>query len=80
MPYKKHRHPQCHKTSNPSFLNIKWSFPPPRESILPMVFMIIPFPLSQEAFLLISIHIVTPFPKKNEIEKMVQELLNTGII
>jgi hypothetical protein len=42
--------------------------------------MIIPFPLSQEAFLPISVPIIAPFPQKNEIEKMVQELLNEGVI
>jgi hypothetical protein len=45
-----------------------------------MVFMIIPFLFYPEAFLPISVCIVTPFPKKNEIEKMVQELLNAGVI
>jgi hypothetical protein len=32
--------------------------------LLPMVFMIIPFPFSQESFLPIYVPIVTPFPKK----------------
>jgi hypothetical protein len=45
MPYKQQKHPRCRKTSKPSFLNIKWSFPLPRDSLLHMVFMIIPFPL-----------------------------------
>jgi hypothetical protein len=45
MPYRKPRHPLCHKTSNPSSLNIKWYCPLPRDSCLPIVFMIIQFPL-----------------------------------
>jgi hypothetical protein len=61
--------PLVPKTSKPSFLNIKWSFSPPRDSFLPMVFMIIPFPLYPEAFLPISICIVTPFPKKMKLRK-----------
>jgi hypothetical protein len=69
MPYKQQRHPRCRKTSKPSFLNIKWSFPLPRDSLLPVVFMIIPFPLYSEAFLPISIRIVTPFPKKMKLRK-----------
>jgi hypothetical protein len=42
--------------------------------------MITPFPLSQEAFPPIYVHIATPLHKKNEIEKMVQELLIVGVI
>jgi hypothetical protein len=34
MPYKPQKHPRCRKTSKPSFLNIKWSFPLPRDSLL----------------------------------------------
>jgi hypothetical protein len=64
MPSKPLRQPMCHRTSNPSSLNIKWFFPLPGDSLLTMVFMIIPFPLSQESFLAISVPIVTPFPKK----------------
>jgi hypothetical protein len=40
---KQHRHPLCRNTSKPSFLNIKWYFPLPKDSLLPVVFMIIPF-------------------------------------
>jgi hypothetical protein len=80
MPYKKLRHHLCHRTSNLSSLNIKCFFPQPRDSLLPVVFMIIPFPSSWKAFLPISIPIVIPFRQKNEIEKMVQELLNAGVI
>ena len=69
MPYKKQRHPQYHKTSKPSLLNINWSFPLPKASLLPVVFMIIPFPLYPEAFLPISVCIVTPFPKKMKLRK-----------
>jgi hypothetical protein len=69
MPYKPLRHPLCRRTSNPSSLNIKWFFPLPRDSLLPMVFMIILFPLSQEAFLPIYVPIVTPFPKKMKLRK-----------
>jgi hypothetical protein len=61
--------PSYRKTSKPSFLNINWSFPLPKASLLPMVFMIIPFPLYQEAFLPISVCIVTPFPKKMKLRK-----------
>jgi hypothetical protein len=64
MPYKWQRHPRCHMTSKLSFLNIKWYFPLPKVSLLPAVFMIIPFPLYPEAFLPISVHIATPFKKK----------------
>jgi hypothetical protein len=64
MPYKPLRHPLCRGTFNPSSLKIKWFFPLLRESLLPVVFMINLFPLSQEAFLPIFIPIVTPFPKK----------------
>jgi hypothetical protein len=69
MPYKQLRHPRCHKTSNPSSINIKWYFPLPRDSPLPMVSMIIPFPLYQESFLPIFVPIVTPFPKKMKLRK-----------
>jgi hypothetical protein len=69
MPSKRHKHPQCRKTSKSSFLNIKWSFPLPRDSLLHVVFMIIPFPLYPEAFLPIFICIVTPFPKKIKLRK-----------
>jgi hypothetical protein len=61
--------PRYCKTSKPSFLNINWSFPLPKASLLPMVFMIIPFPLYQEAFFPISVCIVTPFPKKMKLRK-----------
>jgi hypothetical protein len=61
--------PLVPKTSKPSFLNINWFFSLPRASLLPMMFMIIPFPLYQEAFLPISVHIVTPFPKKMKLRK-----------
>jgi hypothetical protein len=44
-------------------------FPLPRDSLLPMVFVIIQFPVSQEAFLPISVPIVTPFPKKMKLRK-----------
>jgi hypothetical protein len=69
MTYKQQRHPPYRKTSKPSFLNINWSFPLPKASLLPVVFMIIPFPLYQEAFLPISVKIVTPFPKKMKLRK-----------
>jgi hypothetical protein len=69
MPYKQQRHPRCCKTSKPSFLNIKWSFPLPKDSLLPAVFMIITFPLYQEAFLPISVCIATPFHKKMKLRK-----------
>ena len=69
MPYKQLTHPLCNRTSNPSSLNIKWFFPLHRDSLLLMVFMIIPFPLSKETFLPISIPIVTPFPKKIKLRK-----------
>jgi hypothetical protein len=69
MPYKQQRHPQCHKTSKPSFLNIKWYFPHPKDSLLLAVFMIIPFPLYPKSFLPISIHIATPFHKKMKLRK-----------
>jgi hypothetical protein len=55
MPYKQQRHPQCQKTFKPSFLNTKWYFPLPKDSLLPVVFMIIPFRLYPEAFLPISV-------------------------
>jgi hypothetical protein len=42
----------------------------PRDSLLPAVFMIIPFPLSQESFLPISVPIITPFPKKMKWRKL----------
>jgi hypothetical protein len=44
-------------------------FPLPKASLLPMVFMIIPFPLYHEAFLPISFCIITPFPKKMKLRK-----------
>jgi hypothetical protein len=69
MPYKQQRHPRSCKTSNPSFLNINWSFPLPKDSLLPVVFMIIPFPLYPESFLPISIRIITPFPQKMKLRK-----------
>jgi hypothetical protein len=61
--------PLYRKTSKPSFLNINWSFPLPKASLLLVVFMIIPFPLYQEAFLPISVCIITPFPKKMKLRK-----------
>jgi hypothetical protein len=42
--------------------------------------MIIPFPLSQESFPPPYVPIATPFAQKNEIEKMVQELLTAEVI
>jgi hypothetical protein len=69
MPYKQQTHPQYHKTSKPSFININWYFPLPKDTLLPMVFMIIPFPLYPEAFLQIYVCIVTPFPKKIKLIK-----------
>jgi hypothetical protein len=68
MPYKQQRHPRCRKTSKPSFLNIKWYFPLPKDSLLPVVCMIIPFPLYSDAFLPISICIATPFHKKMKLK------------
>jgi hypothetical protein len=76
MPYKPLRHPLCHRTSNPSSLNIKWFFPLPRDSLLPVVFMIIPFPLSHGSIPPNICPYCHPFSQKNEIEKIVQELLN----
>jgi hypothetical protein len=46
MTYKQLIHPLFHRTSNPSSLNIKWFFPLAKEFLLPVVFMIIPFPVS----------------------------------
>jgi hypothetical protein len=68
-PYKPHKPHQCPKTSKPSFLNIKQSFPLPKDSLLPVVSMIIPFPLSQEAFPPIYVHIATPLHKKMKLKK-----------
>jgi hypothetical protein len=68
-PYKPQRPHQCPKTSKPSFLNIKRYFPLPKDSLLPAVSMIIPFPLSQEAFPPIYVHIATPFHKKMKMKK-----------
>jgi hypothetical protein len=75
MPYKQLRHPLCYKTSNPSSLNLKFFFPLARDSLLPVVFIIIPFPLSQEAFLPISIPIVNPFPQKMKLRKWFKNYL-----
>ena len=47
MPYKKLRHPLCRRTSNPSSLNIKLFFPLFKDSLLPVVFMIIPSPCTR---------------------------------
>jgi hypothetical protein len=69
MPHKQQRLPLYRNTSKPSFLNINWSFPLPKASLLPVVFMIIPFPLHQEAFFPIFVRIVTPFPKKIKLRK-----------
>jgi hypothetical protein len=69
MLYKQPRHPRCCMTSKLSFLNIKWYFPLPKDSLLPTVFMNIPFPLYSESFLPISIHIATPFHKKMKLRK-----------
>ena len=69
MPYEQQRHPRSRKTSKPSFLQINWYFPLPKDSVLPMVFMIIPFPLYLEAFLPISVCIITTFPKKTKLRK-----------
>jgi hypothetical protein len=44
-------------------------FSTPKDSLLPVVFMIIPFPLYPKSFLPISICIVTPFPKKMKLRK-----------
>jgi hypothetical protein len=68
-PYKPQRHPQFPMTSKPSFLNIKRYFPLPKDSFLPAVFMIISFPLFQEAFPPISVHIATPLYKKMKLKK-----------
>jgi hypothetical protein len=56
-------------TSKLSFVNMKWYFPLPKASLLPMLFMIIPFPLYPKAFLPISIHIATPSHKKIKLRK-----------
>jgi hypothetical protein len=80
MPYKQQRHPRSHKTSKPSFLNIIWYFPLPKDSLLPVVFMILPFPLYPEAFLPIFVCIITHFPKKMKLIKWSQELLNACVI
>jgi len=69
MPYKQQRHPRCRKTSKPSFLNIKWYSPLPKDSLLPAMFMIIPFALYPEALLPISVCIATPFHKKMKLRK-----------
>jgi hypothetical protein len=69
MPYKQQRHPRCCKPSKPSFLNIKWYFPLPKNSPLPTVFMIIPFSFYPKAFLPISFCIATPFYKKMKLRK-----------
>jgi hypothetical protein len=69
MSYKQQRHPRYRRTSKPSFLNIKWYFPLPKDSLLPAVFMIIPFPLYPEAFLPISVHIATTSHKKMKLRK-----------
>jgi hypothetical protein len=60
---------QCPKTSKPSFLNIKRYFRLPKDSLLPAVSMIIPFPLSQAAFTPIYVHIATPLHKKMKLKK-----------
>jgi hypothetical protein len=63
------KHPLCRMTSKLSFVNIKGYFPLPKASLLPTVFMIIPFPLYAEAFLPISVHITTPSHKKMKLRK-----------
>jgi hypothetical protein len=69
MPYKQQRHPRCRKTFKPSFLNIKGYFPHPKDSLLPAMFIIIPFPLYSEAFLPTFVRITTPFHKKMKLRK-----------
>jgi hypothetical protein len=54
-------------------------FPLPRDSLLPAVFMIIPFPLHLEAFLSISVPIVTPFPKKMKLRKWCKNFLTQAL-
>jgi hypothetical protein len=75
MPYKQLRHPLCRNTSNTSSQNIKWFFPLPKDSLLPTVFMIIPFLLSQESFLPIFVPIVTHFPRKMKLRKWFKNCL-----
>jgi hypothetical protein len=54
-------------------------FPLPRDFLLPVVFMIIPFPLPNNLPPNVCPY-HHPFVQKNEIEKIVQELLATGVI
>jgi hypothetical protein len=79
MPFKQHKHPRCCMTSKLSFINIKWYFPLPKASLLPTVFMIIPFPLYLEAFLPISVHIATPSHKKMKLRKWSRNSLMQGL-
>jgi hypothetical protein len=75
IPYKKLRHPMCRRTFNPFPLNIKWFFPLLGDFRLPVVFMIIPFPLSQEVVFPIFVPIVTPFPQKMKLKKLFNNFL-----
>jgi hypothetical protein len=70
IPFKPLRHPLCLLTSNPSSPNIKLFFPLPKDFLLLMVFMIIPFPSSPTTFLPIFIPIIIPFPRKMKLRKL----------
>jgi hypothetical protein len=62
--------PLVRRTSNPSSPNIKLFFPLPRDFLLSMVFMIIPFPLSPTFFLPMFVPIVISFPIKMKLRKL----------
>jgi hypothetical protein len=62
--FKQLRHPRCILTSNVSSPNTKLFFPLPRDFLLPVVFMIIPFLSSQEVFLPMFPLSSSLFPKK----------------
>jgi hypothetical protein len=65
----------CRRTSNPSSPNIKLFFPLPRDLLLHVVFMIIPFPLSPTTFLPMFIPIVIPLPRKMKLRKLFKNCL-----
>jgi hypothetical protein len=69
IPFKQLRHPLCILTSNLSSPNTKLFFPLLRDFPLPMVFMIIPFPLFLTVFLPMFSLIIIPFPKRMKLRK-----------
>jgi hypothetical protein len=73
-------HLLCIPTSNLSSPATKLFLPPPKNFPLPMVSVIIPSLLSREVFSPMFFPYCHPFAQKNEIEKIVHELVEVSVI